>query len=90
MPQHMAIADRIARWGSARLSRRLGRSLPWIGTAVALVTIAATVRRKGLIGGTFDTGLNAIPMVGAVKNVVELARGRDFFPERRRVEPGVR
>jgi len=46
------------------------------------VTIASTVRRKGLVSGTFDTGLNAIPLVGALKNVVEVARGRDFFPDR--------
>jgi len=46
------------------------------------VTIASTVRRKGLVSGTFDTGLNAIPFVGALKNVVEVARGRDFFPDR--------
>ena len=64
------------------MSRRLGRSLPWIGAGVALVTIASTVRRKGLVSGTFDTGLNAIPLVGALKNVVEVARGRDFFPDR--------
>lgn len=68
------------------MSRRLSRSLPWIGTAVALGTIAATVRRKGLIGGTFDTGLNAVPLVGAAKNIVEVVRGKDFFPDRRRAE----
>lgn len=82
----MALGNRLARWGGARLSRRLSRSLPWIGTAVALGTIAATVRRKGLIGGTFDTGLNAVPLVGAAKNIVEVVRGKDFFPDRRRAE----
>jgi len=65
-----------------RLSRRLRRSLPWIGTAIALGTIAATMRRKGVIGGALDTGFNAVPFVGAAKNVVEVARGRDFFPDR--------
>lgn len=82
MPEAMTIGNRIARWGGARLSRRLSRSLPWIGGAVALATVAATMRRKGLISGAFDTGLNAIPFVGAAKNVVEVARGRDFFPDR--------
>lgn len=78
----MATTDRLVRWGGARLSRRLSRSMPWIGTAIALATVAATIRRKGVFRGTFDTGLNAIPFVGAAKNVVELARGRDFFPDR--------
>jgi hypothetical protein len=65
-----------------RLSRRLGRSIPVIGTAIALATIYSTVRRKGVVGGTMDTGLNAVPFVGAAKNVVEMIRGRDFFPDR--------
>lgn len=78
----MTIGNRIARWGGARLSRRLSRSLPWVGGAVALATVAATMRRKGLLSGAFDTGLNAIPFIGAAKNVVEVARGRDFFPDR--------
>jgi hypothetical protein len=78
----MMMSDRLVRMGGARLARRLGRSMPWIGAAVALVTVAATVRRKGLFGGLFDTGLNATPFVGTAKNAVELARGRDFFPDR--------
>lgn len=78
----MSMSHRLARWGGARLSRRLGRSLPWIGGLIALGTVAATMRRKGVVGGTFDTGLNALPLVGAAKNVIEVARGRDFFPDR--------
>ena len=65
-----------------RLSKRLRRSLPIIGTAIAVATIVSTVRRKGVVSGTLDTGLNAMPFVGALKNVVEVMRGRDFFPDR--------
>jgi hypothetical protein len=45
------------------------------------------MRRKGVISGALDTGLNAIPFVGAAKNTVEVVRGRDFFPDR--YGPGV-
>ena len=78
----MTITHRVARWGGARLSRRLARSLPWVGAAGAGATVPPTIRRKGVISGTLDTGLNAIPFVGAAKNAVELVRGRDFFPDR--------
>ena len=78
----MATTQRIVRWGGARLSRRMARSAPWIGTAIALATVAATMKRKGFFNGMMDTGLNAIPFVGAAKNTVELVRGRDFFPDR--------
>ncbi|HET9263015.1 MAG TPA: hypothetical protein VFO14_08230 [Vicinamibacterales bacterium] len=78
----MSISNRLARWGGARLSRRLSRSLPWIGAAVGLATVVGTMRRKGVISGFFDTGLNSLPIVGAAKNVFEVARGRDLFPDR--------
>ncbi|MGE5816114.1 MAG: hypothetical protein ACM36C_16610 [Acidobacteriota bacterium] len=78
----MAIGARLTRWAGARASRRLARSMPWIGAAVALATIATTVRRKGWIGGATDTALNATPFVGALKNAAETIRGRDFIPDR--------
>lgn len=78
----MTSTDRLVRWGGARLSRRMVRAAPWIGTAIALATVAATMKRKGVLRGAADTGLNAIPFVGAAKNAIEFARGRDFFPDR--------
>lgn len=83
----MTIAHRLANWGGARLSRRVSRSLPWLGAAIAVATVASTIRRKGVISGTLDTGLNAVPFVGAAKNAIEVFRGRDFFPDR--YGPGV-
>jgi hypothetical protein len=78
----MALTERLVRWGGARLSRRISRELPVIGAVVALATIGATVRRKGFFGGLVDTGLNAIPFVGAAKNAAEILRGRDFIRDR--------
>jgi hypothetical protein len=78
----MRIGQKLTRWGGARLSRRLRRSIPILGTAIAAATIFSTVRRKGVVSGTLDTGLNAMPFVGALKNGVEILRGRDFFPDR--------
>lgn len=81
------MTDRVTRWGGARLSRRMSRSVPIIGAVIAVATVVATMRRKGVISGVFDTGLNAIPFVGAAKNALELARGRDFFPDRKLSPP---
>lgn len=78
----MSMGHKLTRWGGARLARRLQRSIPILGTAIAVATIVATVRRKGVVSGTIDTGLNAMPLVGAVKNAAEIIRGRDFFPDR--------
>jgi hypothetical protein len=79
--------NRIARWGGARLSRRASKSLPWIGAAIALATVVGTMKRKGVVRGGLDTALNALPVVGAMKNVAEAVRGRDFIADRRVVSP---
>ncbi len=78
----MAVAKSVARWGGMRLSRRLSRSIPLIGTAIALATIGVAMRRKGVLRGAADSALNAVPFLGAAKNVAEVVRGRDFFPDR--------
>ena len=71
-----------SRYGQIRLAQRIGRSLPWIGAAVALVTLGSAIRRKGVVGGAVDTALNAVPFLGGVKNFAEVYRGRDFIRDR--------
>ena len=71
------------RFGQIRLARRVGRSLPWVGAAIALYALGTAIRQKGLLGGSVDTALNAIPFVGGVKNAAEMIRGRDFIQDRR-------
>jgi len=66
------------------MGRRLGRALPWIGTALALMTLTSAIRRKGVMRGSADTALNAIPVVGPLKSFAEVVRGRDFLRDRRR------
>jgi hypothetical protein len=78
----MAIAQSLTRWGGARLSRRVSKSLPVIGAGIAVLTIASAMRKKGVISGALDSVLNAVPFVGGMKNAVEVVRGKDFFPDR--------
>ena len=79
----MTVTRQIGQYARGRVLRRLSRSMPWIGTAVAIAAIGAAVRRKGLFGGALDTVLDATPGVGAVKNVIEAIRGRDFIGDKR-------
>jgi hypothetical protein len=79
----MTIQQQASRYAQQRAARRLGRALPWIGTAIALVTLASAIRRKGLVRGTAHTALDAMPVVGPLKNLAEVVRGRDFFSDRR-------
>ncbi len=70
------------KYGQRRLLRRASRSIPWIGTAIALLAIGSAIRRKGLVRGGLDTALNAVPFVGGLKNAAEVARGRDFLRDK--------
>jgi hypothetical protein len=65
------------------MKRRIARSLPWVGAAVAIATLGSAIRRKGFFGGTLNTALDAIPFVGGAKNIAEVYRGRDFIRDKR-------
>ena len=78
----MAKTTPIRSYATRKLTRRLTRSIPYIGAAIAIVTVGAAIRRKGFLRGVMHSGLDAIPFVGGAKNVAEAVRGRDFFPDR--------
>jgi hypothetical protein len=78
----MGIRKQILQYGQRRIARRLLRTVPWLGSVVALMTIGAAMRRKGVLRGTVDTALDFIPGVSGVKNAAEIVRGRDFIPDR--------
>jgi hypothetical protein len=78
----MARTQQLSNYAGRKIARRLGRSIPWIGAAIALLTIGSAIRRKGLLRGAIHSGLDAIPFVGGAKNLAEMARGRDFFPDK--------
>ena len=78
----MANARPLTSYAGRKIARRLTRSLPWIGAFIALATLGSAIRRKGLVRGAIHSGLDAIPFVGGAKNLAEVARGRDFLPDR--------
>jgi hypothetical protein len=79
----MSIQQQAFRYGQRKVTRRLSRALPWVGTAIALAALASAIRRKGVMRGTADTALNAMPVIGGLKGIAEIVRGRDFFADRR-------
>jgi hypothetical protein len=67
-----------------RATRKLTRAVPWLGAFFALMTVGGAMRRKGFFRGALDTALDFTPVVGTVKNVAEVGRGRDFIRDRTR------
>ena len=79
----MAVIEQHRQYATRRATKRLYRAMPWIGSILAIATLGAAIRRKGLLGGTANTMLDFIPYVGGAKNLAEAARGRDFIRDRR-------
>ena len=69
-------------YASRRITRRLYRSMPLIGSVVAIATLGLAMRRKGAFRGLADTVLDFIPIVGGAKNLAEMRHGRDLFPDK--------
>jgi len=78
----MAMTRQLQQFATRRVTRKLRRSIPLIGSLLALATLGAAIRRKGFFGGTVDTALDFTPVVGTIKNMAEVGRGRDFIRDR--------
>jgi hypothetical protein len=69
-------------YATRRATQKLTRAVPWLGAVVALLTIGAAIRRKGWFAGALDTALDFTPVVGTLKNMAEVGRGRDFIRDK--------
>ena len=78
----MPIVRQLKQYAGRRITRRLYRTMPWLGGALALVALGSAMRRKGAVRGIVDTALDFVPVVGGVKNLVEIRRGRDLIPDK--------
>lgn len=78
----MAVKPYMKQYARRKLTKRLVRSVPWVGTVIAVLTLGKVIREKGLLRGSLNAALDAIPYVGGAKNLAEAARGRDFLPNR--------
>jgi hypothetical protein len=78
----MAMSTQFKQYATRRATKKLTRAVPYLGAVVALLTLGSAIRRKGWFGGALDTALDFTPVVGTVKNMCEVGRGRDFIRDR--------
>jgi len=74
---------RVARAGGMRLAKRLIKPIPVVGTALALGLAGHEIRKKGWRNGLIHVGLDITPVVGTVKDVIEIFTG-DLIPDKAR------
>jgi hypothetical protein len=69
-----------------RLAKRLIKPLPVVGTALALGLAGHEIRKKGWRNGLIHVGLDITPVVGTVKDVIEIFTG-DLIPDKKANKP---
>ncbi|HSK72320.1 MAG TPA: hypothetical protein VK892_11525 [Pyrinomonadaceae bacterium] len=79
-----SLKRKVAHAGGWMVAKRVARSIPYVGTAVAIGLVGSDIKRKGVVKGLLNSGIDAVPFVGAAKNAIEFFRG-DFFPDKNSV-----
>jgi len=75
------IGRKLIHAGGWQLVKRGAKMLPFGGTLLAVGLVGHDIKRKGLVKGVINSGLDAIPGVGLVKNGIEMVTG-DFIADK--------
>jgi len=75
------LTRKVAHAGGWMVAKRVAKSIPYVGTVVAIGLVGNDIKRKGFVKGVLNSGIDAIPFVGAAKNAVEFFTG-DFLPDK--------
>ena len=76
------IAKKVVKAGGWQVAKRVAKRLPVVGTVLTIGLVGDDIRRKGLIKGVVNSGLDAIPFIGTAKGVVEIFTG-DFLSDKK-------
>ena len=79
--ENPSLKRKLAKAGGWKVAKRIAKSIPYVGTAVAIGLVGYDIKRKGVVKGVINSGLDAIPFVGLGKNVVEFFTG-DLLPDK--------
>lgn len=77
-----SFSRKILHAGGWQVAKRAARMVPLGGTLVAVGLVGHDIKKKGLVRGVVNSGLDAIPILGLAKNAVELVTG-DFIADKR-------
>lgn len=76
-----AIGRKLVHAGGWQVAKRAAKMLPFGGTFIAIGLVGHDIKKKGLVKGVVNSGIDAIPFVGLAKNAVELFTG-DFIKDK--------
>jgi len=64
-----------------QVAKRVAKMVPFGGTVVVVGLVGHDIKKKGVVRGVINSGIDAIPVVGFAKNAIELFTG-DFIADR--------
>jgi hypothetical protein len=67
--------------GGWEITKKLLKAIPIIGPVFTVGFAGHDIKKKGLVAGAVHVGLDATPVVGTAKNVVEIFTG-DLIPDK--------
>ena len=73
--ENTSLKRKLAHAGGWTIAKRVAKSIPYVGTAMAIGLVGYDIKRKGVVKGIANAGLDAIPFVGLGKNVIEFFTG---------------
>lgn len=76
------IKRKLAHAGGWQIAKRVAKTIPFGGTVIAAVLVGSDIKKKGMVKGIVNSGIDAIPFVGLAKNAVELFTG-DFIADKK-------
>lgn len=79
--ENPSLKRKLAHASGWTIAKRVAKSVPYVGTAMAIGLVGYDIKRKGVVKGVLNSGIDAIPFVGAGKNVIELFTG-DWFSDK--------
>ena len=71
----------IVKRGGWEIAKKILKAVPIIGPVFVVGFAGHDIKRKGLVAGAVHVGLDATPVVGTAKNVVEIFTG-DWIPDK--------
>ncbi len=79
--ENKSLKRKIVHAGGWQVAKRVAKSVPYVGTVMAIALVGYDIKRKGVIKGIANAGLDAIPFVGLGKNAIEFFTG-DLLPDK--------
>ena len=70
-----SVTRKLVHAGGWQVAKRVAKMVPFGGTLVAVGLVGHDIKKKGVVRGVINSGLDAIPVLGFAKNAVELVTG---------------